>query len=287
MFQLFGGAFQFCVPLSDDYGGRKIAALAFLDVVTFREEFREISSLELPEAPRYVSQLEVETYFKSWGDYLNAQVHAAFGKNVLLLNASSKQSYAGAFISVPLLWVEHEVKISVSVKLVPDRTPAGDVQVPNDPRLWVISTDFGKTKLGIFETFAKSWNEGAIDRTVGPLHVYIPPELKPGVRLLFTEDFSCPITEMKISYEVKPHAWLGSLTVAGCTGELDTAKGSFQTQVTITQDDIPRSRDPAWIAVEDLAACRQSLNESITLEFWDITAESLSFTDFRLTPGQE
>ena len=90
--QLFGGFFQFYVPLSNSYTGRDFAALGILDVTTFQEKFQEIERLQLPESPRFMSLADVEYAYSEWGTNFNAQVQAAFGRNELIFGVTPRQS---------------------------------------------------------------------------------------------------------------------------------------------------------------------------------------------------
>ena len=93
--QLFGGFFQFYVPLSNSYTGRDFAALGILDVTTFQEKFQEIERLQLPESPRFMSLADVEYAYSEWGTNFNAQVQAAFGRNELIFGVTPQQSVTG------------------------------------------------------------------------------------------------------------------------------------------------------------------------------------------------
>ncbi len=147
--QLFGGAFQFYVPLSSSYTGRDFAALGVLDVTTFQEQFQEIERLQLPESPRFTSLTEVEHAHSEWGTNFNAQVQAAFGRNELLIGISPKQSVTGVRLTLPLLWVEHEAEIQVAMDLMLDKEPGEDVTLPSDAFQWVLSPDLGRTTLAV------------------------------------------------------------------------------------------------------------------------------------------
>lgn len=279
--QLFGGAFQFYVPLSSSYTGRDFAALGVLDVTTFQEQFQEIERLQLPEAPRFMSQTDVEHAHSEWGTNFNAQVLAAFGKNELLIGVSPQQSVTGVRLTIPLLWIEHEAEIQLAMNLIPDKEPGQEVSLPSDPHHWVLSSDFWRTTLAVFDTFAQKWNNNGLNRTLGQDHVYVPAEIVPGTRILMGKDFWCPVQSMSISYRVIRNAWLGSVTVPDCSGELDRSQHTLQATAKLTQNDIPMSRDPSWPTIADPDSYKATAENVLVVERWDIDANNLRFTDFR------
>jgi hypothetical protein len=280
--QLFGGAFQFYVPLNNSYSGRDFAALGILDVKTFREQFLEVESLQLPEPSRFISQSDLERSHAEWGSALNAQVQVAFGNNAILFEASTKQSVDGVRVTLPLLWVEHEAEIQLAIDLVPDQEPRKDVTIPSDPRHWVLSPDQGRTTLAVFDTFAQKWNNKALNRAYDQEHVYVPEEIVPGVRLLFGESFWCPVQSMKIFYRVRRHAWLGSVDVFDCSGELDRSQHTLRTNVKLTQENIPAFRDPSWPTIADPNGYEAANETVFVVERWDIDPNNLRFTEFRV-----
>jgi hypothetical protein len=279
--QLFGGAFQLYAPLSRSYTGRDFAALGVLDVTTFQEQFREVERLQLLEAPRFISLNDLERSHSEWGTNFNAQVQAAFGKNDIIIGISPKQSVAGVRVALPLLWIEHEAEIQLAMDLVPDKEPGQEVSLPSDPHHWVLSPDFGRTTLAVFDTFAQKWNNNALNRIPGQDHVYVPDEIVPGIRLLMGKDFWCPVQSMGISYRVSRNAWLGSVNVPDCSGELDRSQHTLQATAKLTQNDIPMSRDPSWPMIADPDSYKATAENVLVVERWDIDANSLRFTDFR------
>jgi len=278
--QLFGGAFQFYVPLSNSYVGRDFAALGVLDVTTFKEEFEEVERLRLPESPQFVSPSDVERSLSGWGEGLNAQIHAAFGKNAILFGASPKQSVSGLRVTLPLLWIEYELEIKLDMELVPDRAPEKDVTLPTNPNDWVLSPDRGCTTLAIFDTFAKKWNNNVLSRTLGQEHVYIPSEIGPGTRLLMGDTFWCPINSMSISYRVQQHAWLGSVNLPDNKGELDHSEHTLRAQITLTQTDIPMSRDPSWPTVANPESYEAAAGNMLVVKRTDIDIANFRFAAF-------
>jgi len=268
--------------LSSSYTGRDFAALGVLDVTTFQEQFREVERLQLPEAPRFISLNDLERSHSEWGTNFNAQVQAAFGKNDIIIGTSPKQSVAGVRVTLPLLWIEHEAEIQLAMGLIPDQEPGQEVSLPSDPHHWVLSPDFGRTTLAVFDTFAQKWNNNALNRIPGQDHVYVPDEIVPGIRLLMGKDFWCPVQSMNISYRVRRNAWLGSVNVPDCSGELDRSQHTLQATAKLTQNDIPMSRDPAWPMIADPDGYAATAENVLVLERWDIDANGLRFTNMNV-----
>ncbi len=279
--QLFGGAFQLYVPLNSSYTGRDFAALGVLDVITFQEKFQEIERLQLSESPRFMGLADVEHAHAEWGTNFNAQVLAAFGKNELLIGVSPKQSVTGVRLTLPLLWVEHELEIQAEIALVPDQAPGTDVSMPTHPLHWVLSPDLGRTTLAVFENFAQKWNNKALSRVLGQQHVYMPDEIVPGIRMLLGTNFWCPVHSISISYRVSQNAWLGSVNLPDCSGKLDRSQHTLQATAKLTQNDIPMSRDPSWPTIADPDSYKATAANVLVVERWDIDANNLRFTDFR------
>lgn len=178
--QFFGCAFSLYVPLNNSYAGPDFAALGTLNIKSFDQEFRLIQPLKIPEAPQFVGLEVLERSLAQWAADFNAGVKSAFGENGLLVELMPKQTVGGVGINMPLLWIEHELNISLDMELVPDQEQPEPVQLANDPRLWVITPDYGKTTLQVFDRFAQKWNNNAINRTLGQEHVYEPDEIVPG-----------------------------------------------------------------------------------------------------------
>jgi hypothetical protein len=209
------------------------------------------------------------------------QVQAAFGKNELLFGVSPQQSVTGVRLTIPLLWVEHEAEIQVAMNLMLDKEPGEDVTLPSDAFQWVLSPDLGRTTLAVFDTFVQKWNNNALSRELGQQHVYVPDEIVPGIRLLLGKDFWCPLQSMSISYRVNRNAWLGSLNVPDCSGELDRSQHTLQANAKLTQNDIPMSRDPSWPTIADPDSYKAAAENVLVVERWDVDTKSLRFTDFR------
>jgi hypothetical protein len=280
--QLFGGAFQFYVPLSSAYTGRDFAALGVLDVTTFQEQFQEIERLQLPESPRFMSLADVEHAHSEWGTNFNAQVQAAFGRNELIFGVTPQQSVTGVRLTIPLLWIEHEAEIQLAMNLIPDKAPGQDVFLPNDPHHWVLSPDFGRTTLAVFDTFTQKWNNKALNQQLGQQHVYVPTEIVPGIRILMGKNFWCPVQSMSISYRVMRNSWLGSVNVPDCSGVLDRSQHTLQATAKLTQNDIPMSRDPTWPMIADPDGYAATAEIVLVLERWDIDADSLRFMNMNV-----
>ena len=251
-----------------------------LDVTTFQEQFQEIEPLRLPEAPEFISQYDLERFLAAWGTELNAQVKAAFGTNTLLFETLPKASVSGVRVTLPLLWIEHQLDIGLTMELVPDQTPGQDVTLPQDPRQWVFSPDFGCTRLVVFDTFVRKWNDRTLDRALGQQHIYVPNNMVPGVRLLLSDDFWCPVQSMTISYRVSRQAWLGAVNLANCSGELDRSEHILQIEMKLTQDDIPMSRDPFWPVIPEPDQYEAAAENLLIVERWDIDPDRLHFVDF-------
>jgi hypothetical protein len=280
--QLFGGAFQLYAPLSTSYTGRDFAALGVLDVTTFQEQFREVERLQLSEAPQFISLDDLARAHSEWGTNFNVQIQAAFGKNDIIIGTSPKQSVSGVRVTLPLLWIEHEAEIQLAMDLVPDHSPEQDVSLPIDPRHWVLSPDFGRTTLAVFATFAQKWNNNGLNRALGQEHMYVPDEIVPGTRLLMGENFWCPVQSMSISYRVSQNAWLGSVSVPDCSGDLDRSQHTLRTTVKLNQNDLPMSRNPSWPTIADPDSYAAAAENVLVLERWDIDINNLRFTNMSM-----
>jgi hypothetical protein len=284
--QLFGGAFQLYVLLSRSYTGRDFGALGMLDVTTFQEQFQAIAPLRLPEAPEFINHDDLERFLAAWGTELNTQVQAAFGTNTLRFETLPKASISGVRLTLPLLWVEYQLEVGLAIELAPDHIPSQDVTLPQDPRQWILSPDFGCTRLAVFETFVRKWNDRTLNQTPGQEHIYVPNEIVPGVRLLLSENFWCPVQSMTIWYRVSQQAWLGAVNLADCSGELDSSDHSLQIAMQLTQDDIPVCRNPSWPVIPDPDDYKAAAETLLIAEKWDIDPDSLRFIDFCLeTPS--
>lgn len=278
--QLFG-AFQFYVPLHTRYTGTTFAALGVLSVTDWREEFSLREPLRLQEAPLGISVQEYEVGLEEFGHEFNHQVRQAFGEAIITTKASDIQSRQGFQVRIPLLWVEYAAEVQMELELIPDRTNEKDLAVSSDLRKWVFSPDSGQTRLRIFETFVERWNSGALDRALGINHVYVPEEIRPGIRLLFGEDFWCPVQSLRIHYRVLRQAWLGSVNLADCPGILNRVEHTLNTKITLTPNDIPTTRDLSWPTVNDVEAVEASNQNLITVERWDIDVSNLMFHGMR------
>lgn len=278
--QFFGGVFQFYVPLVDKYIGRDLAMLGTLDIRKFHQSFRKIKSLKLPEAPQFINSLQFSESAINLTERFNAQVMEAYGKNTILLNASPTQSLSGLRYKVPLLWIENELRIQLSIDLSPDKPAEGDVTFNKDPNLWTISPDEGGTKLMVFDQFVESWNKKLLDRATTAEHTYVPPEIVPGVKLLLGENYWCPIDSMTLRYRVLRRAWLGSIVMADTSAEIDHSKGEMRVKVQITEDVLPKNRDVSWPEIGDPNKIERESEALIVLERSDLDATSLKFDEF-------
>ena len=124
----------------------------------------------------------------------------------------------------------------------------------------------------------KKWNNNTLNRALSQQHVYVPDEIVPGIRLLISESFWCPVQSMSISYRVSRNTWLGSVNVPDCSGELDRSQHTLKTMVKLTQNDIPTSRDPSWPTIADPDSYMAVVENVLVVERWDIDGNSLRFT---------
>ena len=282
--QLFGGAFRFYIPLTRSYTGRDFAVLGLLDIRTFQEDFREIAPLNLTEAPQIADLNEMERSFTEWKTTLNTQVHAAFGQDAGLFHLSPAQTIAGARVTLPLLWIEHELEIRVSLRLVLDQTPNEELTLPTNPREWILSSDAGTTTLAFLDTFVRKWNEDLLNRDQGCEHVYVPAEIGAGVRLKLGNVIWCPVDTVQIAYLVHRNGWLGTVDLRNLTAKVDRSEHKWQFDVTLNRDDVPKVRDPSWVSIPDLSVYETAPAHLLAVERRDIDLSSLRITDLCADP---
>jgi hypothetical protein len=283
--QFFGGAFQFYVPLSNSYTGRSFAAIGIFDITTHREQFREVERLQMPEAPQFGNTGKLEEFYSEWEVGFNAQIKAAFGENGIIFGMSPKQSVAGLRVTLPLLWVEHPVQFQLSMRLAPDQPHSGDVTLSSRPSEWIFSPDFGVTRLRIFDSFVQKWNQDNLNRALGQEHLYVPEEVVPGVRLLIRESVWCPVHSMSIIYIVNQQAWLGSLNLSDCSGELDRPQHTLRTNFRLTDAHIPVSRDPSWPPIADPDSFIKTSKDVVVVEKWGLSASDIRFSNLGMVAG--
>lgn len=284
--QLFGGALQMYVPLSDEYSGPEFSALGTLDIVSWKEEFRRVTRLRIPEPPQFVPQVQVAKAFANWGPQFNERISAAFGQNAILLGTAAKQSLAGLRVSLLLLWVEHRPAIRVELQLSPEQEFVGSLTLPSDPRQFVFSADRGNMQLAVFDTFVSRWNAGVLDRSPDREHVYVPDEITAGTCVLLDGASWFPVHSMRIAYRITRRAWVGNMDLIDCSGELDQATGTIHTGIQLNQTDIPTIRDPSWPEIEDPDTYEATAGYHFVLERWDVDLAGLRFSDFRADVGE-
>jgi HNH endonuclease len=275
--QFFGGAIQLYVPLCSSYRGRTFGCLGVLDINTFEQQFDEIDPLRLPEAP--IEGL-LDDWARCWaglGSRLNTQVQECYGDNVILFGAAPKQLVKGVQLTLPLVWVEHQLEIQVDLQLVPDRQYEVDVSIPRNPSEWVFSTDYGSTSMPLFDAFIQQWNCGLLNRDLYRYHLYDTDDMAPGTRLLLGGDCWCPVLSISITYLVNKQAWLTSAKVSSLPMEIDLVNHRMLTRPTITQDDLPTVRDPSWPVLPDPGGFAATAENVIVLERWEIDRDSFRF----------
>jgi hypothetical protein len=275
--QLFG-VFQFYVPLHTAYVGSAFAALGVLNVTEGGEQFSLCKPLRLQEAPLHPSLQEYEIGLAQCGDELNNQIRQAFGEASITFQANDKQTLQGVGFHIPVLWIEYAAAVQLELELVPDRTNDKAVSIPNDARQWAFSPDFGRTRLRVFETFVEKWNSQAVDRSLGVDHVYFPEEVQPGVRLLFGEDYWCPVHSFRLHYQVLRQAWLGRVDLANCAAILNRVQDTLEAKIVLSSQDMPMARNPSWPPVTDIDAIQNSTECLITAEQWIIDPNGLIFS---------
>ncbi len=147
-------------------------------------------------------------------------------------------------IRLPLLWIDLLPEMRLSLKCYLE---AGDT-FPENPHLWILSTDNGKTRLLPCETFERKWNALELDRTCGKTHVLLP--MQENIQLLVGKDIWRPVDSLTIEYTVSRKAWLGYMAPSECRGILDRIKDEFlPTYFNI--GDIPMKRDQSWKPIEN------------------------------------
>lgn len=150
-------------------------------------------------------------------------------------------------ISIPVLWIDRSPKLTVNLLI---RVEAGD-SIPRNPQHWILSSDRGKTRLKVFETFVDRWNEDALPREPGYVHNILTGNK--GVELLVGKGLWRPIESLSISYVVVQLAWLKYISPSDYRGIKDYLSGAF-TASYLELGLRPFERDETWKPVEDLAS---------------------------------
>ena len=272
--QLFG-VFQFYVPLHTNFAGPAFAGLGVLNVTDGLEEFGLREPMRLQETTREISVQEYSAGLEELGQEFNRQTQQAFGNVAITTVPTATQSLQGFVVRIPLLWVEYSAEIEMELELIPDRANDKGLSISAEPQNWVLSPDFGQTRLRVFETFVEKWNSQVLDRGLGVNHVYVPDEIGPGVRFLLEEDFWCPVHLFRIHYRVLEQAWQGSINLSNCPGILNRIENTLNTKITLTPNDVPITRDPSWQTVVDIDAFKASAQNLIIIEKRDIDVSGI------------
>jgi len=180
-------------------------------------------------------------------------------------------------LKLPVLWIDLKpiVRLEIGAYFM-----AGD-SIPKDPRDWVISADRGKTRLKLFETFERLWNERKIPQEVGGPHIVRPTQTVLEALAKGSADAPVwrPVDLLRFVYTVERRAWLGSFTPEECRGILHYESGRFVPSY-LPIGVIPRQRDASWPEIEnpdDLAVSVPGV--LVTTEGWQIVPGSGRVTD--------
>ena len=272
--QLFG-VFQFYLPLHSRFAGTAFAGLGILDIKNDSEQFGRREPMQFEEPSREISTIEYANGIEAFGQELNRQTQEAFGQLGIITEAAPTQDFQGLVIRIPLLWSEYSAEIEVQLELFSERSDDTQPPLPAGPKHWVVSPDFGQTRFHVFEKFAEKWNSGALDRTLGVTHVYVPEEVTPGSRFLLGDDRWYSIELLQIHYRVIENAWQGTINIANCPGTMNRVEHSYNATVTLTSNDVPTVRDPAWLIVPDVAVFKATTQPLLAIEHWNIDPENL------------
>lgn len=136
----------------------------------------------------------------------------------------------------------------------------------------IFGTSQKQSVAGVKVTLPLLWIEYALE---------IKLAMVPSMRLLMGENFWRPVRSMSISYSVHKQAWLGSIDLPDCTGSLDRSQHALQTEISLTEADIPMSRNPSWLKVEDPDDYEAVAENVIVVERRDISSDSICFSDLR------
>jgi hypothetical protein len=271
----FFGVFQFYLPLHSRFAGTAFAGLGVLNIKDGSEQFDRTAPLRLEEPSREISVSDYAKGMEEFGQEFNRQTQEAFGQLGIITEAAPTQNFQGLAIRIPLLWSEYSAEIAVQLELSSDRNDVTPPQLPSSPKQWVVSPDFGQTRFHVFEKFTGKWNSGTLDRTLGVTHLYVPEEITPESRFLLGDGHWYPVELLHIHYRVIENAWQGMINIADCPGILNRAEQSLNATVTLTSNDVPTVRDPAWPIVPDVAVFKATTQPLLAIEHWNIDLESL------------
>lgn len=264
--QFFGCFASFYVPLNNAYVGPDLALLGTLDITNHRESFDKVPALSEPSAPVLISNEQTVNFFDNWGAFINEEVKRAFGKNGVVFNAASKQAFLGGLhVSLPLIWIEYKLEFEFALRLLVDRDIENPPPMPNSPKEWKVSSDYGNTLIPVFEHFIAQWNSNALPSDPKVEHDYVPKDIGPGARILMG-DMWLPIEKLTLRYRVQREAWLGQINLTDCSGELDRERRVVQTNIRLAMEDIPFTRDPKWQGIADPDKLIAETEEILILE---------------------
>ncbi|MCR4332473.1 MAG: hypothetical protein NUV34_07220, partial [Sulfuricaulis sp.] len=176
----------------------------------------------------------------------------------------------------PVLWIDllPRLQFGILVKV------EGGESFSKNPAQWVISADKGKTRIDLFGTFTRAWNEGRIPRDVGKLHHLQDPSLKLVELATMDKDSQLawrPVEELTMAYTVSRRAWLGSFSPEECRGILNYSNGTF-TVSHLPIGVLPKQRDASWNEIEDPDKLAVSIPGTvITTEGWQVDPNTAQF----------
>jgi len=179
-------------------------------------------------------------------------------------------------IKIPLVWVEVQGEVEVDLELTPDKTNEKELVVARDIAKWKLSKDLGLSSITVGQYLADLWNSGIIDRVPNVDHVYVMADKD--FRLLFGDDFWCPITDLSVHYKTTKLGWLGAFTLRDCRGLFDQVKKTLIAKAVISSSELPFARDPSWPKLEDPEKYFQSNIIWIMIEKKEMGEESFTFT---------
>jgi len=177
-------------------------------------------------------------------------------------------------IKIPLLWIDLLPQIIFMIKCFLKKGNS----IPKDPKKWIFSTDYGKTRLIPLDTFVRLWNEGKLDRRCNIIHSVFPEQRD--IKILVSKRIWRPVESLEIQYIVSRRAWLGYFKPTECMGILDTIKDEF-TASYLNIGEIPMKRDESWKAIEDPEKVVVSTKGTlVTTERWQICVDEAIFKSF-------
>lgn len=177
-------------------------------------------------------------------------------------------------ITIPVLWIDVNPLVQLQLKVHLD---AGD-GFSRDPRHWILSSDRGKTRLGIFETFVKYWNQSRIPKDPGVKHDIIMGNS--GVELLVGHEKWQEVKDFVMSYTVNKRGWLKYFAPVEFRG----IKNHLTDEVDfsrLTLGFTPFVRDDDWVQVlEPEQMIVNTKGIIVTSENFTIANDNIEATDF-------